>query len=251
MNRLVLLACVLPTVASAGSVISGHQIADIDAGTGVTVAQEFVVGSDGGTTLTAAQLRWAREDLHLGVRIPYGAYRTPQGRDGSLGNLQIGGYYTVIPTVTVGLEVHANIGEGAWSWTNASSDLWPGAGARAVTQYRSEASGSLTWLARGALGVASARAVDPFPGTRLQFEAAGGLDTAIGDMAGFTTELSLRGWDTSPIDLAGLFRVDPIDGLRVRGGLLLPVGTWVGLSPSQRPAGAREATLMLDVAAYF
>lgn len=229
--------------------LAGHQITAADAGTGVGIAQEVVFGPDGGTTLTRADLRWSQKDFHLGLSIPYAGFNTPSGRDGSLGNLEIAGYYSVSAGVLVGLEVHANLGEGAWTWTNAAADLWPGAGARTVVQLRKE--GDITWLARGAIGLASARAVDPFPATRAQLELAGGMDAAIGDIAGVTTELSLRGWDTSPIDLTGLFRVDVVEGVRLRTGLVLPVGTWIGLSPSDRPAGAREATFLMDIGAFF
>ncbi|TNE85424.1 MAG: hypothetical protein EP330_25405 [Deltaproteobacteria bacterium] len=237
-------------LAVAGQVTSGHQIAPIDAGTGVGIEQQVVMGTDGGTTVTTAVVRWARDDLHIAVGIPYGAYRTPAGRDASLGNLQVGGYYGVSEMVTVGLEVHANAGEGAWSWANSADELWPGAGARGVFHYRLETEAS-TLLFRSALGLASARAIDPFPATRLQFEATGAVDKALSDRAGLISEMSFRVWDTSPLDLAGLARFDVTDGVRARTGLVLPLGTWAGLSPADRPAGVREATWVFDVSAYF
>lgn len=240
----------LLSLASAGQVTSGQTIAAIDAGTGVGIEQQVVMGGDGGTTVTKGVVRWARDDLHLSLSIPYGAYQTPAGRDGSLGNIQVGGYYTLSEGLSMGLEIHANVGEGAWSWANRSDELWPGAGARAVAQYRIETEG-ITWLTRGALGLASAQPVDPFPTTRLQFEAAGGLDRALNDQFGVIGELSIRGWDTSPVDLAALVRVDPVDGIRARSGFVLPVGTWAGMSPAARPAGVREATWVLDVSAFF
>lgn len=240
----------LSGLALAGQVTSGHQIAPVDAGTGVGIGQQVVMGSDGGTAVTTATIRWAKDDLHIALGLPYGAYPTSAGRDASLGNLQLGAYYSVQPDIVVGLEMHANVGEAAWSWANRADELWPGTGIRGVFQYR-RTNESLSILARGALGFASARAVAPFPSSRAQFQMAGAIDYAISDRAGLVSELSLRTWDTSPLDIAALGRVDLTEGVRARTGLVLPIATWAGLSPADRPAGVREATWLLDVSAYF
>jgi hypothetical protein len=240
----------LTSLSMAGQVTSGHQIAPVDAGTGVGIGQQIVMGGDGGTAVTTATVRWALEDLHIAVGLPYGAYPTSAGRDASLGNLQLAAYYSVQPDITVGLEFHTNVGEGAWSWANRADELWPGAGLRGVFQFR-RTNNDLSILARGAVGFATARAVAPFPRSRAQVHMAGALDYALTETAGFVGELSLRTWDTSPLDIAALGRLDIAPGVRARSGLVLPVGTWAGLSPSSRPAGVREATWLLDISAYF
>ena len=221
------------STAWAGQVVAGHHVTPIDAGTGVALEQQVVMGGDGGTTLTGATVRVQREALHFSAFVPWGGYNTPAGRDGSLGNLMLGGYYALSETLVAGTEVHFNLAEGAWSWTNAADELWPGVGVRGVALWRIDGE-SFSLATRGALGVAGNRAVQPFPKTRLQFEAASAFDKPLSENLGLIGELSIKAWDTSPLDLTGMVRFDPLENVRARAGLVLPVGCLLYTSPSPR-----------------
>ena len=91
-----------------------------------------------------------------------------------------------------------------------------------------------------------ARAYAPFPAVYGHGLVAAAIDQELHDRVGVIAEVSFAWWDTSPIDLTVLGRVDPLDGLRLRTGLVLPIGTWAGLAPLSEPS-VREATWLLDV----
>ena len=46
-------------------------------------------------------------------------------------------------------------------------------------------------------------------------------------------------------------RVDLLDGLRARMGIVMPVATWAGLIPANQEAGLTESTLFLDMRYAF
>ena len=91
-----------------------------------------------------------------------------------------------------------------------------------------------------------ARAYAPFPAVYGHGLVAAAIDQELHERAGVIAEVAFAWWDTSPIDLTVLGRVDPIEGLRLRTGMVLPIGTWAGLAPMSEPS-VREATWLLDV----
>ena len=88
-------------------------------------------------------------------------------------------------------------------------------------------------------------------GTRERLALQRGPDLRLIDRVGVVAETSIQYWDVSPWEISLVGRVDLIDGLRLRGGLALPVAVWAGWTPTDREAGAREATLFADLGAGF
>lgn len=233
-----------------GNVVQGHRIQAMDAGTGAAVETRYVVGADGGTDLAVLRARYAHDRLHLGVALPFASYRVPTGRDLSMGNVGLQGWYLLSrdddgSATGVGVELHLGLGGGAYTWANDPTVLWPGTGADVVFQRRT--GGELSWMYRGSIGVHGARGYAPFPGAFLRLGAAAGVDWSLADRFGLVGEASLSYWDTSPFELTGLLRADIVEGLRARAGLVLPLAVWMGAHPADDPAGIRETTLLLDL----
>ncbi len=254
---LLLVACpALAVDLEGGNALAGHRIQQVRHGSGVGVAHNAVVGPDGGTTLLGITARYGTDDYAFSVSLPLGAYRTPaRGRELAMGNLELAGFYhhgDLGPFASsIGLEAHFNIGDNAWSYVNDPEELWPTYGGNAVWQGELE-SNQLTVLVRAQFGVhASLAGVRPYPDVYARFGAAGAVDYAVMNWVGIIGEMSVSYWDTSPWEISGLVRVDAIEGVRFRGGIVLPVGTWAGLGPRDDPAGVRETTLLLDANLAF
>lgn len=228
----------------------GHRIEAVDAGTGLGVGGKVVVGPDGGTHVLTISGRVRVGDFAFGGALPFASYRDPDGgRDGDLGNARLWGHYR-LPWGSleqyVGLRVHFDLGKPAWTWANAADEVWPGAGIETYWEARL-GSDAVHWLLRGAFGVHAARGYAPFPDEYVRFQVAGGLDATLAGPLGIVGEMSVQYWDPSPWELSALVRVDPIPGLRIRAGAVLPIAVWAGMSPSSQPAGVRESTVLMDL----
>ncbi len=252
MSRAFLAALLAPALAVAsepGLVAQGHRIDAMGAGTSLGVSEAIVVGPDGGTHALTISARVRVGDVQLGGSLPYASFRTPVGRDHSLGNARLWAA-VALPDVGfrhwAGFRLHFDVGGPAYTWINASDELWPGAGIEAFWEARI-GDDPLTWMVRAALGVQAFEAYAPFPDRALRAQAAGGVDATVWGPLGLIGEVAVQTWDTSPVEAAALARLDLAPGLRFRTGAVLPVGVWAGWTPASQPAGVREATLRFEV----
>lgn len=233
---------------------AGRAVTGFGGAHGVGLSEQVVVGGDGGTAVTTVAARGVIRSVTIAAWLPFAAYRTADRRDTALGNLRLDALAALPGAGPVEHALGATLGFGlggdAFTWATRADELWPGGGLDLVYELR-VAEGPTTWLGRGALGVHGSRGWEPVPGTWARLAAAGAVDRALGDRAGVVAEAAVAWWDVAPVQLSALVRVDPLDGLRLRGGLALPVFTWFGWDPLGRPGGAREATVHLDLAAAF
>ncbi|MBW2254166.1 MAG: hypothetical protein JRI25_06150, partial [Deltaproteobacteria bacterium] len=174
------LVLLLPVVAvgaddlSGGNASEGHRIQAKNGGTGIGLAEHAVIGPDGGTTALTVAARVRVEAFQFGAAVPFATYRVPGGRDKDLGNIRLWAFYD-LPygsfDQSVGLRIHFNVGESAYTWVGAGDELWPGAGIDAIWEARI-GGGVTTWMLRGALGVHTAAGYDPFPDRYARFQVA-------------------------------------------------------------------------------
>lgn len=226
----------------------GNRLDADGLGGAVGVGTAFVFGSDGGVVATTATARYGAEQWSFAAVVPFASYRTSSGRTADLGNIRFEGYYRRRAGRTVqlfGAELHLPTG-GAWTWAHDAQSLWPGGGLSAVYQRRQPV-GPGDLLVRGSLGLHGTQGVPPVPALYVHASAVAGYEVAIVQHVSVLGELALSGWDPSPLDLTGLAGWEPVEGLRLRAGALLPLGAWMGLSPGSKPAGLREGTLLLDL----
>ncbi len=231
-------------------VAQGHRISPLGGTHGISLTEDAVVGGDGGTNVTTVSTRVVYKEYAISVSLPFAAYRTPEGRTTDLGNLFLEGMYLIEDgelTHGVGLDLHVNPGGQPYTWANEAEQLWPGAGANAIYQMRMKLVDDTTVMVRGSLGVHTSQAYAPFHKVYPRFGAAAGIDQTIAPLVGIVGETSISYWDISPWDVTGLLRVDPVPGLRGRAGILLPMFTWFGASPVDRPGGVRETTFIIDL----
>lgn len=230
--------------------LAGIAVGGVGGGSGVALSQAAVVGGDGGTTVWTAQTQVRWDSWVIGARLPFATFRDAAVRDTGLGNLRIdlaGIDSGSASSVRYGVELHLPVGD-AWTWVNDAQSVWPGAGLNLVYGRQWAQSDQTTLLVRTAAGLHVTQGYAPFPATVFKAEVAAAVDQQVADRVAIVGEASLAYWDPTPLDVAGLVRVDPLDGLRLRGGLVLPLLSWAGAQPSGVPAGVREATVHLDVA---
>ena len=216
---------------------------------GVAVDEKWVVGGDGGTSVTTIRARARYDRVNVSVGLPFAAYATPDGRDTDLGNLSVEGLYQLDDgngfQHAAGLRLRANPGGTPYTWATSADEVWPGGGFDGIWEVRSTEFGATTFLGRASLGVHGSRGFAPVPTVWARMGATAAVDQGFGDIAGIVAEASVAYWDVAPLQLSGLARVEPVEGLQLRGGLVLPMFTWFGWEPTGRPGGAREATLLL------
>jgi hypothetical protein len=147
------------------------------------------------------------------------------------------------------IETHFNVGSNTYTWVNDGDELWPGFGVDVA--WQGSTGEKLTKLYRLAIGLHGAKRHQPYPGFFPRFSAAFGLDYSFGKRLGLTSEAVLSYWDTSPFEINTLMRVDILEGLRARAGVILPIATWAGLVPAEQDAGLTEATFMMDMRYAF
>jgi hypothetical protein len=185
------------------------------------------------------------------IRLPFAAYATNQGRDTDLGNLEIEAWYQLDPTEdfahAAGLSLHVNPGGQPYAWANRPEEVWPGAGLDGLWQVRTTGFGETTVIGRGGVGLHGTRGFEPFPAVWPRVLAAVGVDQVLIDGVGVTGEASMAYWDISPFEVSGFVRGDPVDGVRLRGGLVFPMASWLGWNPVGTPAGLRELTLVFEL----
>jgi len=228
--------------------LQGVDLLPIGGRSGFSVGQASVLGPDGGTNAWAmhGRVRVGQADVRVG--LPVASYRTPHRRTAALGNLTADVLWSddhAHPEWQAGATVRLPTG-GAYTWVNDADELWPGIGIDAVYQRRF-GSGPTTGGVRTALGIHGPAAYAPFPDVYAKVEAAGVLDQRITEAVGFVGEASFAWWDVSPVDLTAMLRIDPVDNVRLRGGLTLPVASWAGWQPAPVSSGVRETTLRLEL----
>lgn len=226
----------------------GYRIGPAGSGAQVTTGLASVIGPNGGTNAAHVAARYGGERFAGGLRLPFAAYRTQDGRSTDLGNLMVDGQLLIESGGTLhslGVEAHVNLGGRPWTWVNKAEELWPGGGADAVWQVRTE--GPLSWLGRASMGLHGTRGFHPYPKLWTRLAMAGGLDWSASPLFGLTSEVYAAWWDISPLELTALARVQSRDGLRLRAGLLLPIAAWAGATPTALAGGARELTLITDL----
>ncbi|TVQ90095.1 MAG: hypothetical protein EA397_14180 [Deltaproteobacteria bacterium] len=238
-----------------GNVVRGIRIPSYGAGTGIEVGYMNVIGSNGGTRVGSFAARYGTERFGVQLTLPLASYRVPGSRDVGLGNLQLAGWYTLRDDsegfLALGLELHGNLGDRAYTWAHDVREIWPGYGASVVVHAR-RAFGDITTLGRGAIGARTAAPYHPVVARHINLELAFALDYQLGDRVGVLGETTFSYWDLSPWDIALLGRVDLTEGLRLRAGTVLPVGVWVGFSPiAPEQQGLRELTLTADLSLSF
>ncbi|MCA9570414.1 MAG: hypothetical protein KC656_21365 [Myxococcales bacterium] len=216
-------------------------------GAGLTLVTASVVGGDGATTAFTARSRVSFDDVSFSLAIPFATWRAAEGRDAGLGNLNAT-LFVRNGDIAWGAALQVPLGQ-TTTWVNEAEELWTSGGLDVIAIWQRP--GTVTLLARGAAGLHFTPGYEPVPATYFKVSGTFAADLAVNDELGLTGEASLGWWDVSPFDVGGLVRYDPIDDLRIRGGLVFPLASWVGLQPAPVPAGLREATLRVDVTAGF
>ena len=251
------LALAAPDTEPQGLWTEGYRIGPIGGGSGVALDTQGVFGSDGGTWQFTARGRLRYKFLAFEIGVPVSAYRTPTGRRADMGNLQVdvfGLFETGKLSLAAGVETHLGVGgwisDPAYTWTNKAEDLWPGSGADAVVQLF-VGDTTTRWMVRASFGLHQSAGYDPFPDFWARFGVAGGVDHTLVGPLGVIGEVALQWWDTSPWEISAMMRVDPLDNLRVRAGLVVPVGVWAGWTPADVESGVRESTLLIDARMGF
>ena len=232
-----------------GVIGEGWRIAPMGARSGLRVGQEAAVGRAGGTNATTLAARGTIGKNWLQVSVPFASFRTPDERAVDLGNLGIDawrGKELKHGYRALGVELTLPTGGHAWTWTNRPDDLWPNAGVDLVWQGTRDL-GSAKLLHRVALGVHGSAGYEPIPELWVRAQGAVALDARLSDRFGVTGELALQTWDTSPLEVNGLFRANLIKGLDARAGLVLPVGVWAGWTPADQAPGISETTFLVDL----
>lgn len=240
----------LPVATAADLPPEGLLAEPIGGGSGVTLASAVVVGGDGGTSALITRGRLRLGDVTATVGIPFATWRTPSGRDAGLGNVSLGAWLPDGERGALGVVARLPLGGRAYTWVNESEELWPGVGVDVIYRGDQPLSDQVTFLGRLSGGAHTSRGAAPVPGLYAKVGAAGGVDVAVREHLGVVGEAAFTWWDTSPLDLAALVRADA-DGLRARAGVVFPLAAWVGAQPTPVPAGAREATLRLDLSAAW
>lgn len=241
---------------------SGNRVTQVGGTHGVSIGTAAVVGAGGGTHVTTLGARYADRDFSVAVRLPLAAYRATGGRQTDLGNLFLEGLYLFErPGLfgggewhhAVGIEAHFNPGGTPYTWLHRADELWPGMGANLVYQIHVPAAAGLDVSVRGLVGMHAARDYEPYPGLFAQIGAAGLVDWTlpVASQVGLVGEMAFTYWDLSPWELTALVRFDPVAGVRLRGGALLPMASWLGWTPSQLDRGLDELTLHLDAQMAF
>ena len=237
-------------LAGRGFATLGHRIDSDSPGMGVSVTEEWVVGPDGRVSATHLAARYATPTWSGAVVLPFATFPSRTVHQTGLGNLRLeGNHYRDVDQfrLSIGGEIHLPTST-AYTYTNDAVSLWPGGGASAVLQASTPLMKRARLLVRGSVGINGTANVAPFPGATPSAIAAGGLDLTLTSNISLYTESSLAVWDPNPFEWMGMARYQ-LGAIRLGAGLHLPFGAWLGGSPSNKPAGIREATLRFDLAA--
>lgn len=242
---MILLSAALAAPEGTAHIAVGNRLESDGVGGAGGITESVVIGGDGGTLGTTVAGRYASEDLAVGLYVPFASYRVADKRRTNLGNLRVEGFWRMASdraVTLVGLELHLPTGS-AWTWTNDAVSFWRSGGITGVFQRRQMIDDHASLILRGALGVHATPGFDPVPRVYPHVSMAVGVDHDLHERFGYTTEVAFSAWDPSPFDIGAWARAEPIDGLQLRLGGILPVGTWLGAAPTERPGGLRELTV--------
>jgi len=234
---------------SGGMAPEAWRIGPIGGRSGLSLREHAVVGGEGGVSVTTAALRVTIDDFSTDIEMPVAAYATPAGRTTDVGNLTLRGMYRLRGDRWehgIGGEVHFSVGDPAWTWASRSEELWPGGGFNALWRSR-YVSGETTVLTELSGGAHGAIPYGPFPRAYARVGAAVAVDQTVVGPLGVSGELAASWWDVSPLDITGLTRVDLLEGLRARGGVVLPIGEWAALAPDVDEPGLRDIAVVFDL----
>lgn len=245
---MIVVAAALAAPQGTSHVALGNRLESDGLGGAGGVVESIVLGGDGGTLGTTVSGRFASESVAFALHVPFASYRVNDKRRTNLGNLRFEGFWrkaTDKSISLVGLELHLPTGS-AWTWTNDAVSYWRSGGLTAVFQRRQVMKDDLDLVLRGALGLHGTPGFAPVPRVYPHVSMAVGIDHDLGRF-GYTTELAFSAWDPSPFDFGAWANVEPIDGLQLRLGGILPLGTWMGAAPIRKPGGVREVTVTAGI----
>ena len=208
----------------------------------------MILGPDGGQAVVDLGARFRLGRTSVGLSVPIGTWLVPGKRSAALGNLGLQVRYRLDQegwSHELFAQAHFDVGSPAWTWIHRADELWPGWGGDLGWEVRTD--GDLAFLGRATVGFHGARGYDPYPSSFVRVGLAAGVDYSFLERLGVTGEVFGGWWSPSPLEISALFRVDPVRGLRLRTGFVLPVGVWAGLSPVIEESGAREATWLLEL----
>lgn len=227
--------------------VEGVAIGPVGGSTGFAVQQASVAGTDGGTHAWSARLVVPTDTLQVGVTLPFASFGTPGHRAAGLGNLAVDLAWRGDgdDDALVGVRGHLPLGR-AYTWVHDATQLWPGAGLEAY-YLRAFGDGPTVPAVRASLGLNGAAPYAPYPSLFPTFSVAGLVQQRLTDQVAVVGEAALTWWDVSPFDLSVLLQGEPREGLRLRGGLTLPMASWVGWQPAPVPGEPREVTFHLQV----
>lgn len=233
---------------SSGFGPEGLELAPVLAGSAARVAEEWVLGPQGGVAVTELQARLALDSVAVELALPAASYATPGERALSLGNVQTTAWIRLPDSpgmqATLGLHLAANLGAPAWTWAQSPLQLWP-ATSLGLRWQAVHGAAPLRLLSGASANLIWPQEIAPYPGSALRLGALLGADWSIDEHVGLVAESGVSYWDVSPWRASALLRVDAM-GARLRGGLRLPLASWLGWTPAELQ-GPRELSLVLDL----
>lgn len=245
MTLLALTLCAFAADPSDALPVSGWAVRPVGGPPALAVGGLAVVGGGGGTQIGTLEGRAPVGSWQLGARVPVAAWRGSTSHDVAPGDVTIEAF-RLLDKGALGFELTGHVGAPAWTWAYEAGEAWPATGA-AVSWQSTRATGPLTMGGRAALGMYGAPRYAPVPAFYTRASASVLGDLALGDRLGLLAEGGVAYWDPSPLDVILGARVDPADGVRLRGALVLPLMEWAGWGVDQRTQGIRDVGLALDL----
>lgn len=227
----------------------GYRALAVDPVDSVGIQMESTLGPHGGTNVFQAEMQASVTDWTFWAALPVTTHRSYGGRTLALGNAHLGiqrRLETQIGRSAVGLALRVPTGGEAYSWVQTAEQLWPGTGAD-ITWDTKRQDGERTWSWGARAGYHSNAPYEPFPNQFAKVMIHGGMEQTLRGPWSFWVEGSAAYWDLAPILAATFLAWTPHEGIRAQAGLLHPVATWIGLTPSEATRGFRESTLALDL----
>jgi hypothetical protein len=244
------LAVLLWAIRADGAMPSqGYRGLSVDSVDSVGVQMESTLGPHGGTNVFQAEVQSSLSDWTLTAALPVATHRSYEGRALALGNVHVGvqrRLETRHGPAAVGLTLHAPTGGDAYSWVQTAEQLWPGSGAD-ITWDVQRSEGERTWRWGARAGYHAHARYEPFPDHFARLMVHGGLEQTLRGPWSLWGEISAAYWDLTPVLAATFVAWEPSKGVRAQGGLLHPLATWMGLTPSQATRGFRESTIVVEL----
>ena len=245
-----MLTAILWGIRADGAVPSkGYRGLSVEPVDSVGVVVESTLGPHGGTPVFQTEVQSSVSDWTLSAALPVATHRVYGGRALALGNVHLGvqrRLETPHAAAAIGLALHAPTGGAAYSWVQTTEQLWPGSGAD-ITWDAQHQEGERTWRWGARVGYHTHVRYEPFPGQHARLMVHGGIGQTLRGPWRLWGELSAAYWDLTPILAATFLAWEPSQTIRAQAGLLHPISTWAGLTPSQTTRGFRESTWVLDL----